>query len=917
MKRILILVFFSTAAVSLSTAQRQTTVSGNFTNLTFDQFVKDIESKTPYHFYYRSAWTDSLKINTTAKQESLSTLLTRIFEGTDLRLAITAGSEVFITKERNVLTTLADGFYPAEKKIVRNAEFDFSDYEKREKRSRSAEEKLYTIGSPSGNMNGNATVTGRIIESETGEPVIGASIFVEGLGSGVASDPSGFYSITLPKGRHSWRVESLGMKKTRRRVMVYGNGKLEIELTEEVTPLKEVVVESDRDARVASVQMGIEKLDIKTMKQMPAVLGETDVLKVILTLPGVQTVGEGASGVNIRGGATSQNLILFNDATVYNPSHLFGFFSAFNPDVLKNVELYKSGINAEYGGRLSAVLDIVSREGNLKKLSASGGISPVTGRLMLEAPIIKDKMSFLIAARSTYSNWLLRQLKAKELRNSEAGFYDINVNVNHKINDKNSLHFSGYISRDRFTLNSDTLYSYSDRNASLKWKHVFSSKIYGVVTGSYSQYNYEVSSDDNPVNAFAMDFAIRQLSGKADFSYFQNPKQTINAGLQIIRYGLSPGNLQPGAPESLVVNDKLQDEQGIESAIYAGENYDITDKLSVYAGVRYSIYQYLGPRNVFAYASEVAKSENTIVDTVSYSPGSRIATYHGAEPRLSVRYLVGKNSSIKASYNRMRQYIHMLSNTAAIAPTDVWKLSDRYLKPQIGDQYSIGYYRNLKGGSYELSVEGYYKIMQNAIDFKDGALLLLNHHIETDVVSAEGKAYGAEFMVKKPAGKLNGWISYTYSRSLLRTQGQFSSETVNDGKFYPANYDKPHAANFIGNYKFSRRFNFSLNMTYSTGRPITIPLAKYEINGSRRLYYSDRNEYRIPDYFRTDVSVNIEGNHKIRKLAHSSWTFAIYNLTGRANAYSVFFVSENGRIKGYKLSVFARPIPTITYNFKF
>jgi hypothetical protein len=917
MKRILILAFFSVSFALTSIAQQQTTISGNFSRQNFDQFVKEIESKTSYRFYYRNVWTDSLKINTTANQESLSTLLTRVFEGTDLKFAITDKHDVFITKERSVLTTLTEGFFPTDRKTSRPAVFDFSEYEKREKRSRSAEEKLYVIGSSTGNMTGNATVTGRVIESETGEPVIGASIFVENIGSGVASDPSGFYSLTLPKGRHTWRVESLGMKKTKRQVMVHGNGKLQIELDEEVTPLKEVVVESDRDARVASVQMGIEKLDIKTMKQMPAVLGETDVLKVILTLPGVQTVGEGASGVNIRGGATSQNLILFNDATVYNPSHLFGFFSAFNPDVLKNVELYKSGINAEYGGRLSSVLDIVSREGNLKKFSASGGISPVTGRLMLEGPILKDRMSFLVAGRSTYSNWLLRQLKTKELKNSEAGFYDINVNINHKINDKNSLHFSGYISRDRFTLNSDTLYSYSDRNASLKWKHVFSNKLYGVMTGSYSQYHYEVSSDDNPVNAFAMDFDIRQLSAKADFSYFQNPRQTINAGVQIIRYGLSPGNLKPNGPESLIANDKLEPEQGIESAVYIGENYDITDKLSVYGGVRYSIYQYLGPRDVFTYAGGVAKSENAITDTVSFSSGSRIATYHGAEPRLSIRYLVGKNSSIKASYNRMRQYIHMLSNTAAIAPTDVWKLSDGYLKPQIGDQYSVGYYRNLKGGSYEFSAEGYYKVLQNAIDFKDGALLLLNHHIETDAVSADGKAYGAELMIKKPAGKLNGWISYTYSRSLLRTRGQFSSETVNGGKFYPSNYDKPHAANFIGNYKFNRRFNFSLNVTYSTGRPITIPLAKYEINGSRRLYYSDRNEYRIPDYFRTDVSVNIEGNHKIRKLAHSSWTFAIYNLTGRANAYSVFFVSDNGRIKGYKLSVFARPIPTITYNFKF
>jgi hypothetical protein len=337
----------------------------------------------------------------------------------------------------------------------------------------------------------------------------------------------------------------------------------------------------------------------------------------------------------------------------------------------------------------------------------------------------------------------------------------------------------------------------------------------------------------------------------------------------------------------------------------------------VYAGVRYSVYQYLGPRDVFTYAGNLSRSEETMADTVSYSNGRGIVTYHGAEPRLVFRYLVGKNASIKLSYNRMRQYIQMLSNTTAIAPTDTWKLSDQYISPQVGDQFSIGFYRNLKGGLLEFSAETYYKIMQNSIDFKDGAVLLLNHHIETDVLKAEGKAYGAEFMIKKAAGKLNGWISYTYSRTFLRTQSTFSAETVNNGKYYPSNYDKPHTGNVIGNYKINRRFNFSLNVTYSTGRPITIPLAKYELDGAKRLYYSERNAYRIPDYFRTDFSVNVEGNHKIKKLAHSSWTFAVYNLTGRKNAYSVFFVSENGRINGYKLSVFARPIPTITYNFKF
>jgi hypothetical protein len=700
-------------------------------------------------------------------------------------------------------------------------------------------------------------------------------------------------------------------------VMLYSDGRLDIELEEDITPLKEVVIESERDVRVAGVQMGLEKLDIRTMKQMPLALGETDIMKVILTLPGVQTVGEGTVGLNVRGGATNQNLILFNDATIYNPSHLFGFFSTFNPDVLKNVELYKSGINAEYGGRLSSVLDVSSREGNLKKFAGSGGISPITGRLSLEGPIIKDRTSFLVGARSTYSDWILSRLKTKELNNSEASFYDLNAILSHKINDKNNVYLSGYLSKDRFKLNSDTAYSYSDRNASVKWKHIINNKLFGVFTGGYSHYSYTISSDGNPVNAFNMDFNIQQTNGKIDFSYFPSAKHTINAGVSTIRYSLSPGNLQPRGAESLIIPDVLQSEQGMESGIYAGDQFEITPNLSVYGGIRYSLYQFLGPKDILTYTPNLPKEESTIQDTVAYASGKSIATYHGAEPRVSLRYSLSRSSSVKISYNRMRQYIQMLSNTTAIAPTDTWKLSDANIRPQIGDQISAGFYKNLKGNMIELSVEGYYKKMTNSIDFKNSAVLLLNHHIETDLINAEGKAYGIELMAKKSSGKVNGWVTYTYSRSWLRSKGSSASETVNSGKFYPSSYDKPHAVNFIGNYKFSRRVNVSFNVIYSTGRPITLPLAKYDLGGSKRLYYSERNQYRIPDYFRTDFSVNIEGNHKVRKLAHSSWTFAVYNLTGRQNAYSVFFVADNGKINGYKLSIFGRPIPTITYNFKF
>src|SRR5688572_22159065 len=906
-------------ALSYVCLAQESKITGTFSNLSLEKFVKEIESKTNYHFYFNPQFSDSLSITASPQNQSIEELLNQVLAGTDLRYVIDSDHNIYISFEREILADLPDDFFGTgtSQPGSQAPAFDYTLYEKREKERKLVETKLYSIGIKTSNLQGKASLAGYVRDAASGAAVIGAAVYVENPMIGVATDQFGYYSIILNKGRHVLKIKSVGMKSTERQIMLYSDGKLNIDLDEDVTPLKEVVVQSERDVRVSGLQMGAEKLDIKTMKQMPLVLGETDIMKIVLTLPGVQSVGEGTVGLNVRGGTTNQNLILFNDATIYNPSHLFGFFSTFNPDVLANVELYKSGINAEYGGRLSSVLDVTSREGNVKKFAGSGGISPITGRLSLEGPIIKEKLSFLVGARSTYSDWILGQLNTESLQNSEASFYDINAHLSYKINDKNNIYLSAYMSKDKFKLNSDTLYKYGDKNLSLKWKHVINNKIYGVFTSGYSNYSYSISSDINPVEAFNMKFAIQQTNAKLDFSYFPNPKHTINFGIGTTHYKLSPGNMQPDGPESLISRDELQQEQGLESAIYAGENFELTQNLSLYAGIRYSYYQFLGPKDVYTYPQDVPREEGSIQDTVHYASGKSIATHHGPEPRISLRYFLSRNSSLKFSYNRMRQYIQMLSNTTAIAPTDIWKLSDSYIRPQMGDQYSLGFYKNLKGNTIEFSLETYYKTMMNSIDFKNSAVLLLNHHVETDVVNAEGKAYGVEVLLKKASGKLNGWISYTYSRSLLKTQSIHSAETVNGGKFYPSSYDKPHAVNLIGNYKFSRRFNFSMNMTYSTGRPITLPLAKYDLGGNPRLYYSERNQYRIPDYFRVDVSINVEGNHKIKKLAHSSWTFAIYNLTGRENAYSVYFTSKDNKISGYKLSIFGKPIPTITYNFKF
>ncbi len=882
-----------------------------------DDVAIAIERQSDYRLHYDKRQTDTLKVDINATNTPVPVLLETIFSGTPFHFTVTPDRHVYITYERPILTELPPGFFRPTDSAEPNIVFDHSAYEKKGMEMKLAEHKVHIVGRNTGNPNGAATIAGNVKDGQTGEPLPGASVFIANPLIGVTTDQFGYFALTIPKGRHELKIQSVGMKSATRHILLYASGRLDIELEEDIKPLKEVVVEADGDVHTMGMQMGMEKLDIKTMKQIPLALGETDIMKVVLTLPGVQSVGEGTVGLNVRGGSANQNLILLNDAVVYNPSHLFGFFSTFNPDVLKNVELYKSGIQAEYGGRLSSVLDVHTREGNTKEYTGSGGISPITGRISIEGPIIRDKTSFIVGARSTYSGWLLRQLDRKEFRNSTASFYDVTAHVTHKINDNNNLYLSFYQSQDRFRLNGDTTYRYSDQNASFKWKHLFNNKLYGVLTTGYSRYKYSIDSEALSTMAFKMDFQVQQVNARADFSFFPNSRHTLNAGVQAVRYQLDPGNFLPAGTESLVAPDILPREQGVELAGYISETFDISKKLLVYAGLRYSLYQALGPGDVYVYAPGTPVQKGNITDTVQHGAGKPIISYHGAEPRLSLRYALSNTASVKLGYNRMMQYIQMLSNTAAINPTDSWKLSDSHIKPQIGDQYSLGFYQYLKGNTIETSVETYYKTTENLTEYKNGAQLLMNHHIETDLLAAQGKAYGVELMVKKLTGKLNGWISYTYSRSFVQANGALPDEIVNGGDWYPSNFDKPHALNFIGNYRFNRRFNLSLNFIYSTGRPITLPAAKYFIDGTMRVHYTTRNQERIPDYFRTDISINVEGNHKVQKLAHSSWTFAVYNLLGRSNPYSVYYESKNGQIQAYQLSIFARPIPTITYNFKF
>lgn len=775
--------------------------------------------------------------------------------------------------------------------------------------------RVFEIGAGAMSPGKRVTLNGYIRHKSTGEGIGNVSITLDSSQVRTASDKSGYYTITLTNGKHVLSIRCVGMADTRRQIVIRGDGQLNIAMHDYVTSLRAVTIAGEKSSNVRSTSMGVQRVDIKTIKQVPALMGEADILRVLQMLPGVTSAGEGSTGLNVRGGNVDQNLVLLDGATIYNPSHFFGFFSGFNPDLVKDAELYKSSIPVRYGSRLSSVLEVLTREGNRNRLSGSGGIGPLSGHLSLEGPIGK-KTSFLAGGRSTYSDWILQLLPEDQYKRSKAGFWDANIRITSEPDDRNSLYLSAYMSGDKFRLDGDTLYHYGNRNIVGKWKHIFNNRLYGTLAAGLDNYNFDMSSTLNKVNAFKFKFDVSQLHLNTDFVYSPDNKNRIEAGISALYYKLHPGSLNP-VDSGLSIKNVLPAEQAVESAVYFSDQYTVSPDFTIEAGLRYSMFNYLGARSVYGYQPGAEREQGTITDTTNYGAGRIIKTYHGPEPRISGRYSLSGNSSIKAAYNRTRQYIHMLSNTTVVTPTDIWKLSDPYTRPEVADQVSLGYYRNFKSNVIETSVEVYYKWIQHALSYKSGATLLLNHHIETDIANADGKAYGIELLVKKTAGKLNGWLSYTYSRTFLRMHDPLVIEPINGGTYYPADYDKPHVANLVANYRFSHRFSVSLTTLYSTGRPITLPVARYYMVGSYRVFYDERNQYRIPSYFRTDLSMNIEGNHKIHKLAHSSWTIGVYNLTARRNPYSVYFVSEGGQVNGYKLSIFGTAIPFVTYNFKF
>lgn len=910
--------------VSNVNGQETETVSGNYSNMPLKQVILDIESQINYRFYFLESWIINDTVTTVFDNEKLINALDFIFNETSLNYYILKDEKRIILLENSIIyDELPNNFFGREESIsetntvVRKSNAPPPTFYTNSSQTKKEYEVAKVGKSDPNNLQETYQLSGKAFNSKTGGFIQDLAIRVKGTNQITVTGATGNYSLELPAGYNVLSIRAMGIESSERNVIMFNNGNLDLLLEEGLQQLDEVVVEADAFKNVEETITGSEQIDSEDSKNIPLVLGERDILQVAKALPGISSAGEGAMGLNVRGGKTDQNLVLLDDAVIYNPQHFFGIFQALNPFTTKGVDIYKGAIPMEFGGRLSSVFDIRSKNGNVEKVSGEGSIGPVTANLALEIPLEKEKSSLIVGGRGAYADWILRSLDDEALSNSNASFFDGILKYHNKINEKNEVKATAYYSRDAFSITSDSLYNYDNRLFSVRWDHRISDKTNSALIIDNSNYGFGIDFDGETNTDFKLDYSINETELKYKLRTSLNDKNTIDYGGSAKYYSVNPGSIEPDGGESDVKALFIDKEQAVEGALFIGDEITFNEKLSVNLGVRYAFFAALGKSSQRTYEDGMPKNESTVQDTISYSSGENIKTYGGPEVRLSTRYLFTPDFSIKASLSNSYQFLHTLSNNTTVSPIDTWKLSDLNIEAQQGYQASLGFYKNFKENEYELSIEGYYKKMENVLDFKTGANLFLNENVETQILQGDGKAYGVEFLLKKKSGQLNGWLSYTYSRSLYRFDSEFSEERINNGEFFPSNFDKPHDVSVITNYRFTKRYSFSANFVYQTGRPITYPVGTFRFNNADFVAFSDRNEFRIPDFYRLDLGLNIEGNHKKKKLAHSFVTISVYNVLGRNNPYSVFFVTDDGEVKALQSSIFSIPIPSITYNFKF
>jgi hypothetical protein len=865
--------------------------------VSFDTIVKRLEATYHVRFFYNPNWFDGREFSPGISQKPLPEAISLITKITQLSVS-----------------KLNDTYY-----VLVPQSLDTED--------KSAESKFYIIGDMMNyGSKSSAKVKGTVVDANNNQPLRGARIFISDLNHSVVTDLSGKFSLTLPVGEHEFKVNYQGFEENTRKVKVVSDGEITIDMFIKTISIGEVAITSDKiDQYYRRTKMSVMNIDAKSIKELPTNLGETDVIKGLSLMPGVQTTGEFGSGFNVRGGGADQNLVLIEDVPIFNTSHLFGLTSILNPDGISDVTLYKGGIPVTFGERASSILSVKMGDADLKHVQVKGGIGLLSSRLTLEIPV-KEKLTIIVGGRTSYSDWMLRRIPDPDLANSSAGFNDMNFFASYNISNKDKLTLFAYSSFDKFGISGTENYSYGNTLGSVNYSHRFSSKVYTNIMGGISLYKASLVENDTlkPTDSYKTSNDMLYKNLKWNLVYKLNDKHILTIGANGFLYDIDPGKVVPYGVESKVGTQNIQKVNGLEWAGFIGDDYKINDKISVEFGVRYSGYNYLGPRKVNIYDPGFTKSSETIVDSVFYTKGAVIKTYGGFEPRVSFRYNIDDYSSVRVSYNRINQYINLVSNTSVMSPTDLWKLSDTYSKPLISDQVALGYFKNTKNNDYETSVEVYYKPYKNVIEYKNGAQIFLNNHIETDLIPAKGKSFGLEIYAKKNTGSFTGWVSYTLSKSLRRTISNNPLEQINGNSWYPDNLDRLHNLVINGGYYLNKRIKIGFTFNYNTGRPVTLPELKYMVKGNQIVYYSDRNKYKMPDYHRLDLSISRFESLRIKKKWKGYWTLSVINAYGRKNAYTIFYQRDRspykydeGRFNLYKLYIIGRPLPTFTYNFVF
>lgn len=862
------------------------------------ELLESLEKSHAVRFFFLPQWIESITINQSYEGRTVEYLLDDVFRGTSIEYQLISDYGVIIVKDPS-------------QALLRDRLLQTATREKKKV------EKI-SIGDPAGGKNGEVVLRGMVMDVKNDAPLVGASVVVKDIDKGITTNALGTFEMSIPAGQHVVTISYINYEEKVVDLDIYDDGELNVNLDETPTLLEEVVVADKAFSNVMGNRGGQTSIKLTEVKRMPSFMGQVDLIRQVQTLPGVTSVGEVATGFNVRGGGVDQNLVLYDGIPVFNISHVFGFFSSFNSDALKEVNFYRGGIPAEFGGRVSSVLNITAKEGNFQKWEGTGGIGAISSNFTVGGPILKDKTSMIASLRSSYSDWILNTIKTdyQDIQNSTVYFYDGSLKLSHQFSNKTKLQFTGYLSKDKFGISTDTVYRWFNRMGVMRLDHSFNEKFLSTITAGVGSYAYSVE-DIEPGNAYELDFGVTYPSVKADFSYnLENHK--ISFGAASTYYQYNPGSIRPTTGLSSIRPQALAEQRTFEHGFYLEENFQWRERFNVEVGLRYSLYQAFGPSSVYQYDPSQAREVKAIIDTAQFASGELVKSYSGLEPRVSFRYSFTPNASVKVGFNRIYQYTHLISNTAAVAPVDIWQPSNFYFKPQYADQISFGFFKNFKENMYETFVEFYYKNIYDLLDFKDGAQLILNDHLETELLTGNGLAYGGELSIVKTKGRLNGTFNYTYSRSFREISGRSSDESINNGKRYPSNFDQPHVFNFNWKYNLSRRYFLSSNFTYHTGRPISAPTSAYLIDNVAVANFSDRNQYRIPDYHRLDLAFIIEGSHKRKKFWDGTWTISVYNVYARKNPYTIFF-ADNGRgyIEPYRMAVIGTAIPSVSYTFKF